>query len=515
MSTANPRYRTAAIGLLLASYALFAIAWAVTDPPGAAPDEGAHYVKAVAAGRGHLRGSPPPPLAASEAGNPAAVWIHRTSRVFPIAGGLAPSPFACVPSNPVVSAACLTHPPPAPARPTRQITYVGTYQPALYILPGLATLPVHTTRTALILARLANALLSLVLIGAAAWLLWERSAFQLVGLLGAVTPMAIFLAATPSASGPETAAALCVFASVMVLTRAVEPGAPSGAARGRAWAVLAVGGVVLGSARPLSPLWVAAAVVLFVWLSGGPRPAWRRLREGGRTAAIATTLIAAAVVLNLGWEMAFQPGGEHPVTLSHWTRGLGALPRVLHETVGVFASLTVHMPQPAYVGWGLMAVALVLGALVFGRRSSAVLVIGLLAGGVVTTVVVEQIEKATGFGNVQGRYVLPLAVAIPIVAAEVLSRSGRTSAVAQRGLVLAFALIAAAVHVEAWYQNSRDFAVGKHGGKLFFRRPAWSPWGGWWPWLLVVGVAAGALALFGLLGARLVPSEGAAPALRP
>jgi hypothetical protein len=231
-------------------------------------------------------------------------------------------------------------------------------------------------------------------------------------------------------------------------------------------------------------------------------------------AAVALGVVGAAVALNLWWQLTFQPGGQRPLGLTQWTHGLGALLRVLHETVGVFAALTVHMPQVAYVGWGLMVVALVLGAVVLGKRSSAVLIVALLAGGVVTTVVVEQIEKATGFGDVQGRYVLPLAVSIPIVAAEVVSRSGRPRAAVQRALVLAFALIAAGVHVEAWYQNSRDFAVGKYGGKLFVRHPAWSPWGGWWPWVVVVGAAAAAMALFGLLGARLVSPEGTEPALR-
>src|SRR4051794_37481963 len=46
--------------MLVLSYALFLAAWLVTDPPGAPPDEPVHYIKAVAAGHGQLRGDPPP-----------------------------------------------------------------------------------------------------------------------------------------------------------------------------------------------------------------------------------------------------------------------------------------------------------------------------------------------------------------------------------------------------------------------------------------------------------------------
>src|SRR5437763_16453262 len=46
--------------LVAIGMALTLAGWLFANPPGAAPDEHAHYTKAVAAGRGDLRGAPVP-----------------------------------------------------------------------------------------------------------------------------------------------------------------------------------------------------------------------------------------------------------------------------------------------------------------------------------------------------------------------------------------------------------------------------------------------------------------------
>ena len=46
--------------LLALSVTLLTIAWIVANPPSAAPDETAHYIKALGAGDGDLVGKPPP-----------------------------------------------------------------------------------------------------------------------------------------------------------------------------------------------------------------------------------------------------------------------------------------------------------------------------------------------------------------------------------------------------------------------------------------------------------------------
>jgi len=45
--------------LLVAGFALLALAWVFTNPPGAGPDEAANYIKAVAVGQGDFLGLHP------------------------------------------------------------------------------------------------------------------------------------------------------------------------------------------------------------------------------------------------------------------------------------------------------------------------------------------------------------------------------------------------------------------------------------------------------------------------
>ena len=74
--------------MLTVSFALFLVAWMVTDPPGAPPDEPNHYLKAVAAGDGQLRDAPPGPVRPGTGIEGLELaWMNRTTRVFNIPRG--------------------------------------------------------------------------------------------------------------------------------------------------------------------------------------------------------------------------------------------------------------------------------------------------------------------------------------------------------------------------------------------------------------------------------------------
>ena len=51
----------------------------------------------------------------------------------------------------------------------------------------------------------------------------------------------------------------------------------------------------------------------------------------------------------------------------------------------------------------------------------------------------------------------------------------------------------------AWYVNARIYAVGGAGPTWFLANAAWSPAGGWWPWLAAATLAGVCLAALGLL----------------
>lgn len=382
------------------------------NPAGSAPDEGSHYLKALAVSVGKPAGERvtfprPPPKRKGDA------WVQRTARAVEVPPGLSPEGLQCNAGHPRQSAACQEgiHPPEVA---TRSLSLVGTAQPTTYLLPGILARLAANPVTAIQLGRAGNAVLSLGLIVTAILLLWERSlgVVSIVGLLAAVTPMAVLLASSLTASGPEVAAGLCFFSALLRVTRDLEP-------RTWNWVALGVSGALLAASRSLGPLWVGLGVTVIV-VAHGFRPSWLVLRSAGRRAAWAAAAVTVAVGVSVGWEMAVQPHGPFDLVALK-----GALPhsrhdlhRVLGELIGVFGSLDSPMPTYAYVFWWAMLAGLGLLALWLGPWRQRVVLMLLLAGAVPLTLAIAMLNLAqTGFGT-QGRYVLPMLVSVPLFAGE-------------------------------------------------------------------------------------------------
>ena len=121
----------------------------------------------------------------------------------------------------------------------------------------------HARRPALRWGRLAGLLPSLALLAVAVVALWDAraGAVSLLGLVAAVTPMALFCAASLSGSGLEIAAGVAFVAALLRLRRdARRAGAPRrrpGSGRGRRERAL------LALSRSASPVWVALAILLW------------------------------------------------------------------------------------------------------------------------------------------------------------------------------------------------------------------------------------------------------------
>src|SRR6266545_2054510 len=114
------------------AYPVLVGSWVVSNPPGQSPDEASHFVKAVGLAHGRI-------------GRPAPVDLHsrhrrvqEQTRLVEIPRGLSPSAykFGCsvLTPNP---ASCRTSPP-TPPPPEVAGDFIATYQPYLYLLPGLA-----------------------------------------------------------------------------------------------------------------------------------------------------------------------------------------------------------------------------------------------------------------------------------------------------------------------------------------------------------------------------------------
>jgi hypothetical protein len=371
--------------------------------------------------------------------------------------------------------------------------------------------------TAYVLGRVGIAALSLVLLGLAIRVFWDGTlpSVAVFGLSLAVTPMAVFLASSLSASGAETAAAVCYVAGLLGLARGRR-------AAGPVWLAIGAGGTVLAISRSLGPYFILAAAGAVAVSVGFPE-AWRRLRAGGRAAVAAGACIAVASALNQWWEATQMPHLSWRASLLAKAT-LEPLPRVGREMVGVFGWLEAGLPGPVYALWAVLTLSLVVLALALGRWRERLAVVGLIAGCVALVAAFHAVLLPQSGFDIQGRHFLPLAVAVPLLAADVVLRQRHRVRVRILATFAALGAVATgAVQGFAWYVNARRYAVGISGPNWFIARADWSPPGGWAPWVVVAFAGAICLVVGGvrpalpsIVGRRRARLEyGAAPAGEP
>lgn len=476
--------------LVLAGWVLLSVAWIFGNPEFAGPDEHSHYLRALEVGRGNLITEHRPDAATG--GTEAALRRNReiTFEVR-VPGGKGPPEPGCYVNDRDVDAGCLDRQRP-PAEEVETTTPVGNYQPLPYLLPGLAIRLADSPGPALRLARAVNALLVLLLLYLALRMVWSPDAgpISLLGLVVAVTPMAVYSGSVLNGSGPEIAGAIAFACAALRLRRDA-----SCARSPRVWAVIGAAGVVLALSRSTGPAWLVLLAATVIALDG-PRAALRYARAGGRAAVAALAALVVAVGLNLAWERAYGP--ELVTGFANLRAVLdeaaGEWWRASSEMVGKFSYLEFRLPPVAYVAWFAAGLALVAVALrVSGRRDRAVLAAALLAALVLPMVMWVYAIRQTGFG-LQGRYVLPVLAIVPLLAGELIRAHGAAVAArSQRALLVAVPVTAGAVHLLAFYWNARRSAVGLDG-PLVFTDPGWSPPLGWVPWLAAAAAGAAAIA---------------------
>jgi Predicted membrane protein (DUF2142) len=492
--------------LVTAFLVLMGAAWLMATPPGASFDEGAHYIKAAGVGRGELYGRAPTVTTANlaelyrrgaeDAGSlkqlnevlstDAVRWQARTRRRFEVPPNLVDNRFGCTKWDRTGPATCLN----APRLPTTtrsQNTYVGTYQPFIYVPAGLAIRAASAPGTALRLARVATLALSLLLLIAAVWLLWApgAGALSLAGAVAALTPMVVFISSVLSPSGPEIAGAVCFSAALLRLGRGDSPPA-------WLWLALGAAGCVLASARALGPAFVVL-LLLTVAALVGPRRLVSRIGGGGKRAAAAALAIAVAGAASLFWEFKYQPrpspNGSN--VFDAIEPSFSNLPYLAKQTIGVFGSLDAPMPGFAYALWAVILVGLGVLACIVGDRRDRLSLAGLFAALVVVTMVMSVVYRE--IGALHGRYALPVLMLLPLWEGEIVLRRRTALRADVREAVVATVFgVAALVQLVGWWSNARRFSVGRDGGWMFLDNARWSPPLGWWPWVALAALAAAA-----------------------
>jgi hypothetical protein len=206
-------------------------------------------------------------------------------------------------------------------------------------------------------------------------------------------------------------------------------------------------------------------------------------------------VVGVAVVVQIGWILGSglatvdDPAFALDEPISDTARTvLGRQLYWLEQMVGNFGWLDTPAPALTTTVWLLLTGGLtVLGALVAPRRVA--LVLAGLIGLAVTVPVLFDLRSAPTSGLVwQGRYMLPVAVGLPIVAGFTLAR-GRFAALlaARRTRALVGGAVVVA-QVAAFYWALRRYTVGMEGSPDIWSGPAWSPPGGVLPALVAYAV---------------------------
>lgn len=388
--------------------------WALSSPPMSSVDEAQHAIKAAAVVRGEFLGDQSGQRLGS--GVVLVPELFRESTFLPL----------CYATDPEQNATCQPVLGTRLAVTTTAVTSAVRYNPLYYALAGLPSL-VSNSMLTFYLMRLVSALLAAWLLALVVRTLTEvgRSFWPLAGLLVAVVPMVFYLAGSINPQSVEIPAAVLVWVTLLALLRT-----PVDALLTRRLVRLTIGVVLLANVRGLGPPLLAGMVVAVVagsrWRPMIALLAHRRTWLAGflGLAAVATALVwtQRAGTLTLTRGQGF-PGyiGETIVRKS-----LETTSAYLEQTIGVFGWLNVPMPVWTYfVAVGLLLVVIVLGfALARWREQLAMLGVAVVVLGLP---IYAEYQESRFIGHFwQGRYVLPLAVGVPLLAGFAMHNAERT-----------------------------------------------------------------------------------------
>lgn len=385
---------------------LFAI-WVLVMPPYAGSDEHDHAYRAAAAARGQ--------------------WA-----IDPVNATRGTGAFLTVPTH-IVDAAraeCqdlpYTRDRDCVGTPAGEETVIasgaGRYHPLFYAVVGTIASP-YDGAAALYAMRIAVALLAAAFVWAAACAAstWARTRWPYLGIAAACTPVAVYSSSVAAPNGVEMMSALALWMSLIGLLLA-----PPEHIRRLAF-LAASSGAVLATLRPLGPLWclVTLGAVLLAVPAGG------RIKALLRRPAV---LVAGLVVLfsalqGTAWVLtvdALKMGGEgteHSSLGSRLGDAATQLPAWMFQTIAAFPLRNEPTHPVVYACYLTLFVALLALGLRFGNARSRIAV-SVVAAVVVVLPYMTTVNSIDRYGAAwQGRYGLPVAMGIVVLAALALDRS--------------------------------------------------------------------------------------------
>jgi hypothetical protein len=264
-------------------------------------------------------------------------------------------------------------------------------------------------------------------------------------------------------------------------------------------AIVALSAMALGAARAISPLWLAVIAVALVALSDVKTLA--EVLRRNRVVQFGLCAVGVAVALSVAWtfvahaldvQQGLVPLGRHASAFDVLKAAVKREGVWTEELVGIFGSHEVLAPLATYVIWWASAAFVALLAIVRGVRRDATTLLGIGAVCVLAPIVLQFLH-ARDLGIVwQGRYMLPVAVGIPLLAAVVLGSPGDAPRAPRWLAPTVFVAVPVAAFL-AFAEALRRYAVGVDG-PIVYLHPAWQPPGGVVCWLCVNLIATVAFA---------------------
>ena len=456
-------------------YLLLATSWAFASPIYSIPDEYDHAVKAAAVVRGEVL---PTSVTIGERVTVPA-WLDSTS-------------WKCFAGHSSVTADCQAQMTASTSLST-QTTNAGRYSPFYYALVGWPTL-LLAGPSAIYSQRELTVLLSALLLGLAVWsaAATPRSGRVLLSLGAAVTPMTIYLMGGVSPQAPEIAAAAGVWISGWALL--------VGRTQFNSGTIIrfTISVCAMALCRPLSVLWLVVIVVSL--LIAFFRPChWLAFRESLLAklcagAAFVACLAQTIWVLSAG-ALTQATAGVHMSTGEALAKSMSRQFSRLVQMIGLFGWLDTAAWWPVYIVWFVVMICLVATALVLGMRRERVAFVLVALGSMAIPVTAEMItHERTGFAW-QGRYTLPLFIGTILMSGMIASRrfgsteDGRAWDRVARTLIVP---LVGAAQFFAWVSVLKRYSTGASSDFPFGDYVIkWTPPGGVWAWLFVMGFATG------------------------
>ncbi len=397
-----------------AAFFLIASAWALASPYDGTPDEMRHVIRAAGVVQGQIFQAP-----AVGRGDVLGAYQTVPRGLVPPRNDLSPVSRDCYHGHPERSAACGPQPGPGGRTPVTVLTGAGRYNPLYYAAVG-EPLVRWPDWTGVILARLISAALCAAFL-ASAWLScaqWRQSPLMTGALFLAVTPAAFQLTGGVNPNAVEIAAGVCLAAAAIPLL--LDEDSPNVRSLLRRASIAAI---AIAQFRVMGPAFVVGWIALL--LVPPVRARLRQLRPQAST-WIWSAAVLVSCVIGAAWTVAFKvtqigiyarPDYTASQALRH---AFAPLPRLVGQAIDGFSYYDTRPPEVILLAWLLPLVVLAMAALAWGtwtdRWRLGVLIVGVLAIPVVSDLTAPNLPF-------QGRYVLPVAVGIPLLSAFTLGRT--------------------------------------------------------------------------------------------